>query len=288
MKPKTAILLLGIVCVVLGIVLIQTKKKASDQHKEDTAKLEAESNKVIETKKKLTEQEEVNKSLETDISKKTTEIQSLSNNLSRTSSDLSRTSSELVATTAKLKQTEAEAEAAAKAAAEKLAAAQREAQEAIAKRDAQIAQLQNNQDRLTQKMDSLNVNIASLEKNITETQRKLAASEGDREFLIKELKRLQTEKAELERQMHDLAFLREQVRELKSELSIARRLEWIRRGIFGAGEIKKGGQIMQEGFAKAAPGSGKYNLEVEVSSDGSVKVVSPGATNAPPKAPSPK
>jgi len=65
-------------------------------------------------------------------------------------------------------------------------------------------------------------------KHRADTERKLAASEGDREFLLAELKRLQAEKVDLERQFNDLALLRDQIRKLKDELSIASRLEWIR------------------------------------------------------------
>ena len=100
---------------------------------------------------------------------------------------------------------------------------------------------------------------------------------------MNQLKRLQAEKAELERKFQDLAILREQVRRLRDELSIARRLEWIRRGLYG--EIGKGAELLQRGFvAKASESTnapagkgGQYNLDVELSRDGTVKV----NTNAP-------
>jgi len=78
----------------------------------------------------------------------------------------------------------------------------------------------------------LNAAITNLNTQILETQRKLTASEGDKAFLEKELKRLMGEKAELERQFNDLKVLRAQVAKLKEELTIARRLDWIRRGLF--------------------------------------------------------
>ena len=134
-------------------------------------------------------------------------------------------------------------------------------------------------------MEALTGSLGNLEKLIKETERKLATSEGDREFLLKELKRMQAEKASLEKQMRDLSFLREQVSKLKEELSIARRLDWIRRGIYGAGEEKKGGQLLQQGLPQSAPKT-NYNLEVEIKRDGGAKV-QPAPTNAPPKAPAP-
>ena len=116
----------------------------------------------------------------------------------------------------------------------------------------------------------------------------MAASEGDREFLLKELKRLQAEKMELERQFNSLAILREQVKKLKEELSISRRLEWIRRGLYGE---QKGGQRLQAGLPVAAPKT-NYALDVEIRRDGDAKVVAPAgtapATNATPaNAPAP-
>jgi hypothetical protein len=79
---------------------------------------------------------------------------------------------------------------------------------------------------------------------------------------------------------------------LRDELSIARRLEWIRRGLYG--DVNKGAQLLQRGFTAKAPeptnapaGKGQYNLDVELSRDGSVKVNTPAAakTNAPAASP---
>jgi chromosome segregation ATPase len=147
------------------------------------------------------------------------------------------------------------------------------------KRDAKIAELESERDDLTKKMAGLNSSINTLETSIAETQKKLDLSEGDREFLLAELKRLQTEKAELERQFNDMALLREQVRRLRDELSISRRLEWIRRGLLGATGLK-GAERLQRGFV-AAPQTTNYNLNVEINREGGVRVTPPD-TNAPP------
>src|SRR5437868_6465012 len=82
----------------------------------------------------------------------------------------------------------------------------------IAKRDSKIKELEGQNDEMTKKLTELNGSIGSLEKQIADTEKRLAASEGDRAFLLKELKRLQIEKAELERQFNDLVVLRDQVR----------------------------------------------------------------------------
>ena len=69
-----------------------------------------------------------------------------------------------------------------------------------------------------------------------------------------------------------------------------RRLEWIREGLFASSE-QKGAQKLMQGFG-ATPAQAKatrpvYDLNVEVGSDGSVKVIPPlnssGTNSAPAK-----
>lgn len=83
----------------------------------------------------------------------------------------------------------------------------------------------------------------------------------------------------MERQFNDLAVLRKQVNKLKEELSIARRLEWIRQGIFASQEQKGAQKLLQgvnSGNVKVASTTNKYDLNVEVNSDGTVnKIVQP-------------
>jgi predicted nuclease with TOPRIM domain len=156
----------------------------------------------------------------------------------------------------------------------------------IAKRDKQISDLESDKDDLTKRMGELNVAITGLEGQITETRRKLNASEGDRASLLKDLQRLQAEKADLERKFQDLAVLREQIHKLREELTIARRLDFIRRGLYGFD--KKGAQLVQEGFrAKSpTPEPAASDLNVELNTEGGVRVAP--RTNAPPaKAPTP-
>ena len=88
---------------------------------------------------------------------------------------------------------------------------------------------------------------------------------------------MQTEKTELERQFNDMVVLREQVKKLRDELSVARRLEWIRRGLYGATTLK-GGERLQKGLITAGPRT-NYNLDVELNRDGSIRVTPPPSTN---------
>lgn len=255
MKGKTGIVVVVGFCVALGIALLVRHQQAVEQHQSDSAKISQLSNDVRQTQGKLNEQQKVNLILETNLAVRTVEVEGLSNKLTSVSATLIR----------------AEEDA-------RLAA--QNAKEEIAKRDAKIADLEGQNDDLTKKMGDLNTSISGLEVAIASTEKKLATSEGDREVLLKELRRLQAEKAELERKFNDLAVVREQVRKLKDELSIARRLEWIRSGLYGP---DKGAAKLQKGFASAPPPT-NYDLNVEVRQDGGARVIPP-ATNAPPSTP---
>ncbi|HSH96476.1 MAG TPA: hypothetical protein VK968_20170 [Roseimicrobium sp.] len=274
MKSKLAIVVMVVIALLLGVALMKQKREAEAQKQADAKEKAQLNGDLISTKTKLEEQKTVNATLETNLTTVTKEAGTLSNQLAQTAAELTRTSAELTKTSSDLQKTEAEAKAAAEKARQEMAA-----------RDAKIGELESRKDDLTKQMEKLSGTLTQLEGTIKDTERKLATSEGDRAFLLKELKRMQAEKAELERQMNDLAFLREQVRALKEELSISRRLEWIRQGIWGTGDIKKGGQILNEGI-KSPSVKTNYNLDVEITRDGGVKVTKP-ATNAAPAAPKP-
>jgi chromosome segregation ATPase len=218
------------------------------------------SNKLDQTSSKLDEQVQVNSMLQNNLEQRKRELSDTSNSLVRVSADLDRTRNE------------------AQAAAE-------HAKAELAQRDQRINDLETQRSDLTKKMDDLTLNIDKLGTQIAETEKKLEASEGDREFLLKELKRLQVEKTELERQFNDLSMLRSQVAKLKDELSIARRLEWIRMGIYGAQE-RKGAEILMTGINNA-PARPKFDLNVELKQDGGATVV-PVQTNAGPATAQPK
>lgn len=258
MKGKIGVIVLAILCVGFGVGLLIRHSKAVREEQASEARIMQLSNDVVQTQAKLNEQLKVNITLETNLAVRAVEAETLSNKLATTSTTLART--------------EADAQAAAES-----------AKQEIAKRDAKIADLEGQNDEMTKKMGDLNTAIAGLETQIADTQKKLELSEGDREFLTKELRRLQAEKAELERQFNDLAVLRDQVRKLKDELSIARRLEWIRRGLYGS---EKGAEKLQKGLA-AAPGQTNFDLNVEIRQDGGATVVKP-ETNAPANAAPPK
>lgn len=254
MKALIAILL--IVTLALGAGLLYRHTNAQKESKKAGETINQLTTKVDETERKLAEQTAVNTVLDRDLAARTQQ--------------LLETSNTLVTVTATLAKVREEAQVAATNAAA-----------AIAKRDARINELETQRDDLTKRMTDLNGQITGYESQIADIQRKLTASEGDREYLLRELKRLQREKNDLERQFNDLAMLRDQVRKLRDELSVSRRLDWIRRGLYGT---LKGAERLQNGFN---PGTNRnYDLNVELKESGGVNVVPQtnapaGATNAP-------
>jgi hypothetical protein len=253
MKNLIGVIILAVICLGLAVVLITTKKQATEQKAKDTGTILSLSNDVVKATSDLIEQRQVNLLLTNDLSTARGEYSTLSNRLTDVQASLVRTEASLKAS-----------------------------QSAVAERDQRIAALETQNRELDEKAIDLSAAITNLTSQITETQRKLDASEGDKAFLEKEMKRLLAEKAELERQFNDLAVLRKQVAKLKEELSVARRLEWLRKGLFAQDEQKGAQRLMQlnNPTVASAKNTNAYDLNVEVNADGSVKVIPPLTNSA--------
>lgn len=255
---KAALTIMIIIALGLGAaLLLQLQQRAKDREA-STTRINQLERSLEDTKIKLDDQERISLILRTNLNLTGQELQGVSNNFLKIAEELRRTQTQF-------KNSEEAARA---------------AQAEVAKKDAQISELENQGTQLNGKITDLESSMKSLNKQIASTESQLAAAEGDREFLLKELKRLQSEKAELERQFNDLSFLRGQLAKLKEELSISRRLEWIRMGIYGQTTTKKGTELlMTEGLPASRS---NYNLNVELRQDGGATIVPP-QTNAPPK-----
>jgi chromosome segregation ATPase len=256
MKNRLGIIILILACVVLCIALIWSQNTATEQQHKAEANITTYSNNLKQTSAELEEQRSVNANLNKDLDVRKTQLADLTNHLTDTSEKLSKTEETLKST-----------------------------QDQLAQRDSKIADLESQNQALDQRAADLTLAITNLTSQIDDTQKKLAASEGDKAFLEKELQRLMTEKAELERQFNDLAVLRTQVAKLKEELNISRRLEWIRQGLFARADQKGAEQLIQRGAGAAATttnqakAQGNYDLNVEVNADGTVKVIPPMTNN---------
>jgi chromosome segregation ATPase len=238
------------------------KKQAAKQQQIAQDRIEGLSKQYEQTRSELDEQRRVAALFEKDLENQKKAFLELTNTFLLTSTNLAETAASLVKTKASLEATEAE----------------------VRKRDSRIAELESQNQMLDKQALDLSTAITNLTTQIADTRRKLATSEGDRATLEKELKRLMAEKAELERQFNDLAVLRAQVAKLKEELTIARRIDWIRRGLFSGSEVKGAQRLMTGVKPPTAPPppstKTNYDLNVELKSDGSApRVLSP--TNAP-------
>lgn len=203
MKPKTVIVLLVFCCLGLSGALIWRHHTAMTQRKTDDGRIRHLSNVWNEAETKLNEQLDVNNDLMTKLRQRT--------------SDLDKTQGQLATTRSTLSATETEA----KATKVQLAAAQVE----VTNKQAVIGELKQQNSILDRQTTEMRAAITEREARIVDTEKRLAASEGDREFLLKELRRLQTEKADLERRFADLVVLRDQMKKLKEELALTRRLK---------------------------------------------------------------
>jgi len=264
MKIKFAFLLFLVLSIALGVALLVTRQQAAEQHDRDVKAILYHSNEWQRAVEKWENEKQANALLNQDLDAQKKAYADLTNQFSLVSANLAKTEATLQTTL------------------------QRDKEE-IARRDARIAELESQNAALDQRALDLSTAITNLTAQIEDTKRRLAASEGDKAVLEKELKRLMAEKAELERQFNDLAILRAQVAKLKEELNIARRIEWIRKGLFSPGEVKGAQQLMQPApAAGTSPQPGpRYDLNVEVNADGSVRVIPPltnrpAETNPPP------
>jgi chromosome segregation ATPase len=249
MNAKVVAILLVLVALALGAGWYFSVDKAREERETAATRLNTLSNQLVSATLQLNEEQKDNATLKTNLVERIELAGVYSNKLSFITAELTRTELEAK-------------ESAAKAQAE------------LDKRDRQIAGLEGEKDDLNQQMSKLTGQITGLEGRIQDTERRLATSEGDREVLKKELRRLVAEKSELERKFQNLAVLRDQVQKLREELSIAKRMEFIRKGLYGFD--KKGGQLLQEGVRRSVVTSSPpvdARLQVEVKGDGSATVL---------------
>lgn len=256
MNSKAAATLFGIACVVLALAFFWRHASAESRKRDDATTIVQLSNEVTHLSEEVQVQKAVGLKIQGELEEKTKEVSTLSNQLSSTRTELTKTKGDASA-------------ASAAAAADK------------AKMEATLAQYESEKDMQTKRMAELDTKIKSLESEITKTQQLLETSNSDKEFLQKELARLQKEKAELEKQFNDLALLREQVKKLQEELSIAKRIEWVKQGLYNT--LPKGAEMLKNNFKTVTqtPTNAGYSLSVEITRIGGVSNVTSRLTNSP-------
>ena len=159
-------------------------------------------------------------------------------------------------------------------------------QKAVKDRDAVLANITQANEQLAKQAEQLNADIGKqqtalkdLNTKIADKEKQLDMTVGERDLLTRELKTLMAQRAELERQLNDLAFLREQVAHLKSEAATARRFAAGRAGTLN--DERKGAQRLLDMLsplakppAPAPARSGE--LRVELRQDGTVAITPAG------------
>ncbi len=264
MKDKAAVIGALIVALGLGAALWVVSNNARKQQQDAQARLGSLSNEMVTVRGNLQEQQQVNLALSSNLTATTATY----------SNKLSDSEASLHAAQASLDKAQADAKAAAEAAATEIAA-----------RDKKISDLETTNADLDKQSDELRASITNLESQIAATKEKLASSEGDRKFLLGELQRLVAAKADLEKKFNDVASLKTQLRKVRDELAQARRLDWMRRGLYAMDKEKGGERLMRHEEIPASSSGVGVSLDVELRTNAAPKVLS--ETNVIPEAPAP-
>jgi chromosome segregation ATPase len=246
MNTKIGTVVLVAVCVGLAIALIATKRQANEQRKKTADAILDFSNQLTTANANLDDLRQVNLMLTNDLDNSRQALLALSNNLSGSLND-----------------TEASLQ---------------NAQDQIANLNGRVSDLETQNKVLDDRANALTNTIMQLDSQIADTQKKLAGSETNNAFLATELKKQMAEKAELERKFNDLDEVRAQVKKLREELFIARRLQWMDEGSYSATPQKGAQLLIQRSAPPVRPVP--YDLNVEVGSDGSIHIIPP-LTNTP-------
>ena len=249
MKIKVVIVILAVACAGLAIALFAVKKQSEEQHVADISTIEDFSNQVVNADLKIKDLNQVNIMLTNDLALSQQQADQLSNSLAAAAVTIASSQATIAS-----------------------------AQDQITNLNSRITDLESENKMLDQRASDLTNSIAKLDALIADTRSKLSASENNSAFLQQELQKQMTQKAEVEHKFNDLDELRQQVKKVKTDLFVARRLQLMRND----NSQKRGAQLLMQ---RATPpdNTPHYGLNVEVGSDGSVKVVPPpgAATNAP-------
>jgi len=225
MKP--AILALVVACLALTAGVIVVRQQAEARVQTAQAQNARAATELAEVKTKFTDLEKLYGMQQGTLNMRAEELAVASNTIASANTELARLNEQL-----KTMQSE------------------------MLKRQERIAALESEREDLTKKMEDLTSSIDKLEVQISDTKKKLTTAEGDKAFLVAELKRLQNERETLVRQFNSLAALRLQVARLKEEAAIKQRLEWKRLGVYATHEQKGAERLFARSFAPATPESG--------------------------------
>ena len=249
MKTKLGVAIFAVAFAGLLVALFTMKRTADERFKKDTDAILEFSNQLVTARANLDELGQVNLKLTNDLAVSHEESLALSNQFVETSGTLANTRASLQG-----------------------------AQDQIAGLNKRITGLTTQNRVLDQRAAALTSAITGLNAQIADTQQQLADSETNNTFLETELQRQTVARAELESKFNNLIAVRAQAKKLKEDLIITRRMQWQREGADPA-LLSKGGQQLMQRTAPIPQRPPHYDLNVEVSSDGAIRVM-PMSTNA--------
>lgn len=251
MKIKVAIILLAVACVGLFLALFATKKQGEEQRVTLVTTINVFSNQVVEANEQLKDLSQANLALTNDLALSRLQSLDFSNSLASAVQTLNETKASLAT-----------------------------AQGQITNMSSQIGELETQNKALDQRANELNATIAQMNALISTTQSRLAQAETNTMFLQTELQNQMARKAELEHKFSDVNEIRTQYGKLKEEIFIARHRQLAKNDNSG----KKGVELLKPKPTANTDARMPINsdLNVEVGTDGSVKIIPPlGYTNAP-------
>ena len=269
MKIKIAIVILLVACIGLGIALFATKKQGDEQHANDVSSIVDFSNQVVNANVQLNDFRQTNLALTNDLAASQHELVNSQHELALREQQAEQLSNSLAAASASLQYTKTS-----------LASAQ----DQIASLNTHITDLESQNKALDQRAGELTNALAQLSQSIEKTQNQLAVAETNRAYIEQELKKQMAQKTELEHRFNDINEVRAQVKKLRDEMFVARRLQLMKND----NGTKKGAELLMHHTAPSstngasAKAPANYDLNVEVGSDGSVRVIPPlaAATNS--------
>jgi len=254
MKIKVVIVILGVVCAGLLIGLVATKVSLNQSqvlHTNDVASIMEFSNQLVDANGELKDLREVNVSLTNDLATARAEAAQLSNSLAAAQADLTDSRNTLSG-----------------------------AQDQVTNLTIHVSELEVQNHVLDQRVTELTNTIAQMDVLISNTESRLQLTETNNTYLQNELQSQMAQRAELEHKFNDINEVRTQIAKLKEEIFIANHVKLMQ----NANGSKKGGEMLITRTAPSTNGPARpnYDLNVEVGSDGSVRVIPPlGATNSP-------
>ncbi len=251
MKTKLGIVILAVACGGLAIALFATKKAADERLNKDADAILEFSNQLVVAAANLDKLRQINLMLTNDLAGSRHDLAGSRQEALTFSNQFTETAGKLASIKASFKS----------------------AQDQIASLNSHVTSLETRNQVLDQRAAALTNAIASLNAQIADTQQKLAGSETNKAFLEKELQRQTAAKAELESKFNNLSAMRAQVRKLREDLLVTRRLQWMREGSDPASQQQKGAQLLMQHTVSAPEQPPHYDLNVEVGSDGSIHVI---------------